>query len=62
MKPSAPLAQMTSRRVAEIGYAAMMDGRPAVVAGWKNKVMVAVSRRLPLMWSARVAARINRAR
>jgi hypothetical protein len=58
-----PLFQpMSARRVAEIGYAAMMKGKPTVVAGWKNKIMVAVSRRMPVMWPARVAERLNRNR
>jgi uncharacterized protein len=53
---------MTARSVAEIGCAAMMKGRPLVVAGWKNKLMVAVSRRAPAMWSARVAGKLNKGR
>jgi uncharacterized protein len=62
MKPSAALAPMTARSVAEIGYEAMLKGRPVVVAGWKNKAMVAVSRRAPIMWPARVAEKLNKAR
>ena len=53
---------MSARSVAEIGYAAMMKGRPTVVAGWRNKIMVAVSRRVPAMWAARVAERLNQNR
>jgi uncharacterized protein len=53
---------MTARSVAEIGCAAMWKGRPLVVAGWKNKLMVAVSRRAPTMWSARVAEKLNKHR
>lgn len=62
MKPAAALAPMTARSVAEIGYEAMLKGRPMVVAGWKNKLMVAVSRRAPVMWSARVAEKLNKGR
>jgi short-subunit dehydrogenase len=62
MKPSPALRPMTARSVAEIGYAAMLKGRPVVVAGWKNKLMVAVSRRAPAMWSARVAEKLNKGR
>jgi uncharacterized protein len=62
MKSSAALAPMTARSVAEIGYEAMVKGRAMVVAGWKNKAMVAVSRRAPIMWSARVAEKLNKGR
>ncbi|HUD47454.1 MAG TPA: SDR family oxidoreductase [Candidatus Baltobacteraceae bacterium] len=53
---------MSARRVAEIGYRAMLKGRPIVVAGWKNWLMVEMSRRCPTMWTARVAAMLNRNR
>jgi uncharacterized protein len=53
---------MSARRVAEIGYDAMMKRRPIVVAGWKNRLMIEVSRRCPTMWTARVAAELNRNR
>jgi short-subunit dehydrogenase len=35
--------KMDPVKVAEIGYKAMMDGEADVVAGWKNKLMVAAS-------------------
>jgi hypothetical protein len=59
---AAALRPMTARSVAEIGYKAMMEGRPVVVAGWKNKLMVAVSKRAPTMWAARVAEKLNKDR
>jgi len=62
MKPSLTLQPMSARSVAEIGCAAMWKGRPVVIAGWKNKVMVAVSRHAPTMWSARVAEKLNKDR
>ena len=62
MKPSTTIAPMSARSVAEIGYDAMLKGRPVVVAGWKNKLMVAVSKRAPTMWSARVAEKLNKGR
>jgi hypothetical protein len=40
----------------------MLKGRPIVVAGWKNKVLVAVSKRSPTMLTARVAERLNKNR
>jgi short-subunit dehydrogenase len=56
------LRPMSARSVAEIGYEAMLQGRPQAVAGWKNKLMVALSRRAPIMWSARVAEKLNHGR
>jgi short-subunit dehydrogenase len=62
MEHSSALPPMTARSVAEIGYEAMLKGKPLVVAGWKNKFMVAVSKRAPTMWSARVAGKLNKGR
>lgn len=53
---------MSARSVAEIGYHAMLRGRPIVVAGWLNKLMVFASRRAPVMWTARIAASLNQNR
>jgi hypothetical protein len=53
---------MSAWRVAEIGYKAMIKGRPIAVAGWKNWLMIQVSRRCPTMLTARVAARLNKTR
>jgi len=44
---------MDPAKVARIGYDAMMDGEADVVAGWKNKLMVAASELMP---GERVAA------
>ena len=62
MEPSASLRPMTARSVAEIGCEAMFKGRPIVVAGLKNKIMVAVSRRAPTMWATRVTDKLNKDR
>jgi short-subunit dehydrogenase len=62
MGASASLRPMSARSVAEIGCKAMFKGRPIVVAGWKNKIMVAASRRAPVMWAARVAEKLNKNR
>ncbi len=56
------MTPMSAQSVAEIGYDAMMAGRPVVVAGWKNKLMITLSRHAPPMWSARAAAKVNRDR
>jgi len=45
--------KMDPAKVARIGYDAMMDGEADVVAGWKNKLMVAASELMP---GERVAA------
>ncbi len=62
MAPAAALRPMSARRVAEIGCDALFKGRPVVVAGLKNKLMAAVSRRVPTMWAARVAEKLNKGR
>jgi uncharacterized protein len=62
MKPATSPRPMTARSVAEIGYEAMLKGRAIAVAGWQNKLMVAVSKRAPTMWSARVAEKLNKDR
>lgn len=62
MKHMAGLPPMTARSVAEIGYNAMRKGRPVAVAGWKNKALVALSRRAPVMLAARVAEKLNSGR
>jgi hypothetical protein len=56
------LRPMGARRVAEIGYQAMLKGRPFVVAGWKNKLLIGLSKRSPTMWAARVARKVNKNR
>ncbi|HEY3857540.1 MAG TPA: SDR family oxidoreductase [Verrucomicrobiae bacterium] len=53
---------MTARRVAEIGYKAMMNRRSIVVAGLKNRLMIEASRRAPTMLAAQAAAKVNRTR
>lgn len=53
---------MSALKVAKIGYRAMLRGRPLVVAGWQNKLMIAFSRQSPIMWTARAAALVNRSR
>lgn len=50
---------MTARQVAKAGYRAMLKGRPFVVAGLINKLMVFGSRRMPMMWPVRIAQRLN---
>jgi short-subunit dehydrogenase len=53
---------MSARSVAEIGYRAMLKGRPIVVAGRQNKLMVGASKSVPTMWAARAARRVNQNR
>ena len=56
------LKPMTARAVAEIGYRAMLKGKPFVVAGFLNKLMVFGSRRSPMMWPPLIAQRLNQGR
>jgi short-subunit dehydrogenase len=56
------MKQMTARSVAEIGYRACMKGKPVVVAGFKNKLITSITKRLPDMWSGRLAGRVNERR
>ena len=41
------LNQMEARDVAQIGYRALMQGKPRVVSGWFNKIMIASMRLAP---------------
>lgn len=48
----------TSERVVHEALVALANGRSLVVTGWKNKVLAAVSSKLPKAFGARLAARI----
>jgi short-subunit dehydrogenase len=50
--------KMDPAKVAKIGYDAMMDGEADVIAGWKNKLMVAASDILPGQTTARQHAKM----
>ncbi|MGE5417156.1 MAG: SDR family NAD(P)-dependent oxidoreductase [Acidobacteriota bacterium] len=50
---------MDSRRVAEIGYRAMMKGQRAIVAGLQNKITVFSLRFISLRMASRVASILN---
>jgi hypothetical protein len=56
------LPPMSANTVAQIGLDAMFKGKPIAVAGWKNKMLVAGSRRAPIMLTAKVAAKLNKGR
>jgi short-subunit dehydrogenase len=49
------LGGMSAARVAEIAYRALMRGRPLIVPGWMNKLMVQAYRFLPRRLLARMA-------
>jgi short-subunit dehydrogenase len=53
------LRPMSARAVAEVGYRAMLKGKPYAVAGFLNKLMIFGSRRGPMMWPAYVAQKLN---
>ena len=56
------LRPMNPRIVAQIGYRALLKGKPFVVAGFLNKLMIFGSRRGPMMWPIRIAQRLNQDR
>ncbi|HWD20398.1 MAG TPA: SDR family oxidoreductase [Verrucomicrobiae bacterium] len=56
------LRPMSPRAVAQAGYRAMRQGRPFVVSGFLNKLMIMASRRLPVMWPAYLARKLNQDR
>jgi uncharacterized protein len=49
-----PKMLMQPQDVAKIGFAAMLKGEADVVAGWKNKVQVAMSKVLPAQATAQL--------
>jgi short-subunit dehydrogenase len=44
--------------VAEQGFKAMMDGEGGVIAGWQNKLQVAISKLMPEAVTARLHAKM----
>lgn len=50
---------MSAEKVARIGYRACVAGKPIVIAGALNRVSVALARRLPIRFVARIVKRIN---
>lgn len=53
---------MDAKSVAEIGYRAMLKGKPTVVAGTMNWLMAQSTRFAPRTWSAAVARKIQERR
>jgi len=56
------LKPMSPRKVAEIGYRAMLKGKPCAIPGLLNKLMAFASRRAPMMWPAYISQRLNQDR
>jgi uncharacterized protein len=50
---------MTAQAVAEIGYRAMLRGKPIAIAGTKNKLLALGSKFAPRALATRVAGRLN---
>lgn len=50
---------MSARTVAEIGYRAMMRGKPIVIPGLMNRVLAGLAKCSPAMLGGKVAARLN---
>jgi uncharacterized protein len=60
LKRQAKFITMSAEEVARIGYYALTDGKAVVVAGWMNKISVAIMKLTPVSWLTFVAAKINR--
>jgi uncharacterized protein len=56
------IASMTARTVAEIGYRAMLAGRPVAVAGWTNRLLVQLTRFTPRTVLRRAVRRVQQGR
>jgi short-subunit dehydrogenase len=59
MRPETYLT-MRADVVADIGYRAMMAGKPGIVSGWKNKLIVGCLKLLPAPWAVYMGSRANR--
>ena len=53
---------MTAKRVAQIGYDALMRGKPVAVAGWKNQFFVFCIRFLPRQLVIRIVRALQKER
>jgi short-subunit dehydrogenase len=50
---------MSAAAVAREGYAAMMAGKPEVIAGARNRLMILLTRMAPRTMLARFTRRLN---
>lgn len=53
---------MSAEEVAKIGYRAMLRGKPVIIPGWKNKLLISLSRLAPTCLSTRAAGYLNQQR
>src|SRR5256885_6947877 len=58
-RSSSLVRMMSAEKVARAGYRGMMRGRALVIPGVMNKVISAISRRLPATFTAKIVRRIN---
>jgi len=50
---------MSAPEVAEIGYCALMRGKPIVISGMMNRILAALAKCSPTMLSGKVAGKLN---
>jgi short-subunit dehydrogenase len=58
-RSSRSFPMMSAQEVARIAYQGLMNGKRIVIPGWRNKITAAVSRRLPVSFTAKIVRRMN---
>jgi len=58
-RPSRLFRMMSAEKVARLGYAGLMQGKPIVIPGLMNKITSALARSLPATFTAKIVRKIN---
>jgi short-subunit dehydrogenase len=59
LKRSAGFAMMDADDVARIGFRAMLQGKPIVIAGWLNATLAALAKASPNWFTSKIAGKLN---